>query len=138
MLILVIILFLICWGPKLILAMILKLAKVFGLEVYTQPIYVGRVVFSLIPFVHSCINPIIYSFMSKNFRRSLERQLSRCCGLCGCKWFKCSSARNSIPLRSTTRTRTLQGVDSVYSNNYCALSDAVSTRHTEVECVSAM
>ncbi|CAG7726589.1 unnamed protein product [Allacma fusca] len=125
MLILVIVLFLVSWGPKLIFAMIIKLAYAMGISIYTQKIYVGRVVFGLIPFIHSCINPIIYSFMSKNFRRSMQRQVNRCCVFFGCKCFKCGSSRNSIPLRSTTRTRTLQGVDSMYSSNYCPLSEGI-------------
>ena len=139
MLILVIVLFLICWGPKLIFPIGLELANTLGYTTYyTQQWYFVRVIFNLIPFVHSCINPLIYSFMSKNFRRSMQRQLHRFCAFFGCKCFKCGGTnRNSIPLR-TARTRSTMQVDSMYSSNYCQLSDATSTRHTEIECVSAM
>ncbi|CAL8104804.1 unnamed protein product [Orchesella dallaii] len=140
MLILIIILFLICWGPKLILNITLKLALIFGYPIYSQEVYVCRVAFSLIPFVHSCINPIVYSFMSKNFRRSMNRQLGRCCVVCGCKCQcnNCGAHRNSIPLRTTARARTTQVVESTYSSNYCQLSDMHSTRHTEVEGISTI
>ncbi|ODN02604.1 Galanin receptor type 2 [Orchesella cincta] len=140
MLILIIILFLVCWGPKLILTITLKLAFIFGLPIYSQEVYVCRVAFSLIPFVHSCINPIVYSFMSKNFRRSMNRQLGRCCVVCGCKCNcnNCGNHRNSIPLRSTARARTTQAVESTYSSNYCQLSDVHSTRHTEIEGISTI
>jgi hypothetical protein len=53
MLILVIVLFLVCWGPKLILTITLRLAETFGLKVYTPQMYNTRVAFSLIPFIHS-------------------------------------------------------------------------------------
>ena len=63
MLILVIVLFLICWGPKLIFPIGLAIANYFKLAYFTQEWYFMRVIFHLIPFVHSCINPIIYSAM---------------------------------------------------------------------------
>lgn len=136
MLILIIFLFLICWGPKLILNIVLKVSVIFGLEIYSPELYYCRVIFSLIPFIHSCINPVVYSFMSKNFRRSMNRQLGRCCTVCGCKCRNnCGAHRNSIPLRSTARART---TSHAIESTYCQISDMASTRHTEVEGVSAI
>jgi hypothetical protein len=58
MLILVIALFLVCWGPKLILLILIEAATVLSSTTFfSQEWYFVRVVFNLIPFVHSCINP---------------------------------------------------------------------------------
>lgn len=56
MLILVVVLFLICWGPRLLLNTIIK----WGLKNFSPAIYQLRFIFNLLPFVHSCINPVIY------------------------------------------------------------------------------
>ena len=56
MLILVVLLFLICWGPRLILNSLIK----WGLKSYDPTVYQLRIAFYLMPFIHSCINPIIY------------------------------------------------------------------------------
>ena len=69
MLILVVILFLVCWGPRLLLNVLIK----WGLSSFDSTIYRLRISFYLMPFIHSCLNPIIYSFMSSNFRRMLRR-----------------------------------------------------------------
>ncbi|XP_032786964.2 C-X-C chemokine receptor type 4 [Daphnia magna] len=73
MLILVVLLFLVCWGPRLLLNVIIK----WGLPSYDHTVYQLRFVFYLLPFVHSCINPVIYGFMSTNFRRMMVRCCTR-------------------------------------------------------------
>ncbi|KDR19106.1 Cholecystokinin receptor [Zootermopsis nevadensis] len=73
MLILVVVLFLVCWGLPIIMEVIIK----FNLHSFTPTMYTLRVTFNLLPFIHACMNPFIYSFMSKNFRRSLQRQLEK-------------------------------------------------------------
>jgi hypothetical protein len=73
MLILVVILFLVCWGLPTIMQVIIK----FNLHSFTHTEYKLRVSFNLLPFIHACINPFIYSFMSKNFRRAFRRQLEK-------------------------------------------------------------
>ena len=85
MLILVVVLFLICWGSRIILEIFIK----YGLENFSQEIYKTRVAINLLPYIHSCINPFIYTLMSKNFRRSALRRWQRlsaaCCTLaCYC------------------------------------------------------
>lgn len=52
----VVVLFLICWGPRLLLNAIIK----WGLSSYNETVYQLRIFFYLMPFIHSCINPIIY------------------------------------------------------------------------------
>ena len=95
MLILVIVFFLICWGPRIILEIIIK----HNLHSFTQIIYTLRVTLYLLPYVHACMNPFIYSFMSKNFRRSLQRQMEKM----GCKKRNRSGSSRTIH-GSWTRT----------------------------------
>ncbi|KAG8183833.1 hypothetical protein JTE90_025716 [Oedothorax gibbosus] len=71
MLILVIILFLVCWGPRLIMHTMIK----YGLTHFTEHAYNMRVAFYLMSFIHSAVNPIIYGFMSTNFRK----MMLQCC-----------------------------------------------------------
>lgn len=85
MLILVIILFLICWGSRLSMEISIKV----GLDNYSREMYALRIIINLLPYIHSCINPFIYSLMSKNFRRSMWRRWQRlstaftcCCHSC--------------------------------------------------------
>ncbi|XP_037092317.1 galanin receptor type 2-like isoform X2 [Pollicipes pollicipes] len=80
MLILIIALFMLCWGPRLIM----RLMMVLGLPFYSNSTYSLKVAFYLLPFVHSCMNPVIYTLMSTNFRRLLSnssavKYASRCC-----------------------------------------------------------
>ncbi|XP_023222808.1 cholecystokinin receptor type A-like [Centruroides sculpturatus] len=75
MLILIVILFLVCWGPRLILDIIKKCC----LDVYNHGTYTIRFIFYLLPFVHSCLNPIVYCFMSTKFRKKMLRYFHRTC-----------------------------------------------------------
>ena len=56
MLILVVLLFLFCWGPRLLLNTLIK----WGLSSYDTIVYQLRIAFNLLPFIHSCLNPFIY------------------------------------------------------------------------------
>lgn len=92
MLILVIILFLICWGSRLSMEISIKV----GLDTFSHEMYVLRIAINLLPYIHSCINPFIYSLMSKNFRRSMLRRWQRlsttCCRSCCCRRWCCRDA----------------------------------------------
>ena len=83
MLILVIVLFLICWGSRLSMEISIKV----GLNTFSQEIYFLRIAINLLPYVHSCLNPFIYSLMSKNFRRSMWRRIHCCCCFCTGSYF---------------------------------------------------
>ncbi|KAK2721957.1 galanin receptor 2a-like [Artemia franciscana] len=71
MLILVVALFLLCWGPKFIVDTV-KHQESFA--AFTALFYKINYISYLLPFIHSCVNPVIYSFMSKNFRESMKRR----------------------------------------------------------------
>ena len=76
MLVIVILLFAICWGPILIDNVLTS----FGyLDVYNYGVLkYTRQIMSLMSYANSCFNPIIYCFMSKNFRKSFQYALSPC------------------------------------------------------------
>ncbi|XP_045620411.1 galanin receptor 2b [Procambarus clarkii] len=129
MLIVVVVLFLLCWGPRLVMEMCINL----GLQQFNQVFYNFNIVFVLLPFIHCCINPIIYCFMSKNFRRSMKKRLedlscgpqsSRRCCCC------CPTRRRPPPINLLNRVVTR----SVYSS----YSPEGTSRHTDLETVSTM
>ncbi|GFT21026.1 galanin receptor type 2, partial [Nephila pilipes] len=91
MLILVIILFLLCWGPRLIMHAMIK----YGLSDFSEYAYHMRVAVYLLSFTHSAINPIIYGFMSTNFRK----MMLQCCKdsvCCKVSCTSCGEKRNTI------------------------------------------
>lgn len=85
MLILVVILFMVCWGPRLVMEIYLKCC----LNDFSPAAYTLRFVFYLLPFVHSCLNPLVYCFMSSKFRA----RLFQCC----CKAYR--PASRTIPMK---------------------------------------
>ncbi|XP_066995810.2 allatostatin-A receptor [Anabrus simplex] len=136
MLIIVIVLFLVCWGPRIIMEILITK----GMMPFTSTVYRLRVTFYVLPVVHACVNPFIYSFMSKNFRRSFQRQLERL----GCK--TCAAmgsvsglhgAGSSRLLRETITSQKIYrpglrhpGRGSTSSSTNC---NTDLTRHTEVD-----
>ncbi|XP_045118284.1 galanin receptor 2a-like [Portunus trituberculatus] len=71
MLIVVVVLFLLCWGPSIIMGVCINL----GLIQFNEVFYNFNIIFVLLPFIHCCINPIIYCSMSKNFRRAVKQYI---------------------------------------------------------------
>ncbi|KAI0240061.1 hypothetical protein LSAT2_009242 [Lamellibrachia satsuma] len=80
MLLTIIGIFLFCWGPKLILN-IMKRHKL-GYILHRDVAFYIMLVIHLLPYIQSCVNPIIYSIMSNNFQRSLR---SACHTYCHCR-----------------------------------------------------
>lgn len=100
MLILVVILFLVCWGPRLIMEIVIKCC----LSTFNHAIYTLRIVFYLLPFVHSCLNPIVYGFMSTKFRRRMLRFFERSCAACNRR----GADKDAQRLRSTNNGKELK------------------------------
>uniref|UniRef100_T1J9Y4 G-protein coupled receptors family 1 profile domain-containing protein n=1 Tax=Strigamia maritima TaxID=126957 RepID=T1J9Y4_STRMM len=98
MLILVILLFLVCWGPRVIMQILIK----HGLTFYSPIIYSIRVACMQLPFVHSCLNPIIYSLMSSNFRRMILQSCTKHCSCCCFIDRRRVSSRRGIPSTAST------------------------------------
>ncbi|PVD22855.1 hypothetical protein C0Q70_16114 [Pomacea canaliculata] len=67
MLVVIIIVFFICWGPQLIINTMKRLP----VNVYDRHSYHVSVMFSCLPYIQSCINPVIYVLMSKKIRESV-------------------------------------------------------------------
>lgn len=67
MLIFIVIIFMCCWGPRLIMNVIIKL----GLRSYNNFTYTARICCYLLSFIHSSLNPFVYGFMSSNFRKMM-------------------------------------------------------------------
>ncbi|KAH9419307.1 hypothetical protein DERP_005814 [Dermatophagoides pteronyssinus] len=72
MLLFIVILFHVCWGPRLIFNVI----KSTGIGQFDKFAYSARVYFYLLSFIHSALNPFVYGFMSSNFRRMMMNSCS--------------------------------------------------------------
>jgi len=73
MLIAIVVLFAICWSPTLIDGVLV----VFGVldQFHFGPIKHARQAFAIMSYANSCVNPVVYAFMSKNFRKSFKKTL---------------------------------------------------------------
>ncbi|XP_074642853.1 QRFP-like peptide receptor [Tubulanus polymorphus] len=72
----VVILFALCWAPFLVD----NVMTAFELldQVHYDHLKVMRMWFSLMTYMNSCVNPVVYAFMSKNFRESFKYALCSC------------------------------------------------------------
>lgn len=76
MLMTIVIVFFVCWGPKLVLTV---MKRHYILFLHSDNFFNTLLVINLLPYVHSCVNPVIYYLMSNKFRRSM-RVACRCFG----------------------------------------------------------
>ncbi|XP_045119829.1 QRFP-like peptide receptor isoform X2 [Portunus trituberculatus] len=74
MLVVVVLLFILCWSPVLVVN-VLKAYSV--LPLYSPTLKHIATVADLLSYCNSCVNPFVYGFMSKNFRKSFKQVL--CC-----------------------------------------------------------
>ena len=75
MLICVVILFLLCWGPRFIMELLMKMQFSW---LYYEHVYVIRIILFLLPMVHAILNPVVYFVMSRNFRKSVVKNCAKC------------------------------------------------------------
>ena len=76
MLVAVIVLFVICWTPLLIDNVLVAFRLLNRL--HYGPLKPLRQAFALLAYSNSCVNPIVYAFMSKTFRESFKVALCSC------------------------------------------------------------
>ncbi|WAR23819.1 CCKAR-like protein [Mya arenaria] len=76
MLVAVVVVFIICWAPILINNVLV--AFEFLPELNIPPYKYMREAFHLLSYANSCVNPIVYGFMSRNFRQTFKRALCSC------------------------------------------------------------
>ncbi|XP_060077363.1 allatostatin-A receptor-like [Ylistrum balloti] len=97
MLIVVVLLFAVCWGPILVNNVLVSFGVLDGFHIYyLKPM---RLAFHLMSYANSCVNPIVYGFMSKNFRESFKKALSSCCK---------GKRKSRLAILDTTRTSILK------------------------------
>ena len=76
MLVTIVLLFVICWAPILVNNILVAFDVL--PELHDPPYKYMREAFHIMSYANSCVNPIAYGFMSRNFRQTFKRSL------CGC------------------------------------------------------
>lgn len=76
MLVFVIVVFVICWAPLLVSNVLTAFGILHPLNYgYLKPM---RQVFYLLAYANSCVNPLIYGFMSRHFRQTFLHAICTC------------------------------------------------------------
>ncbi|KAK3091317.1 hypothetical protein FSP39_018886 [Pinctada imbricata] len=77
MLFAIVVLFILCWGPIMTNNLLVAFEIIDNLHMgYLKPI---RQAFFVLSYFNSCINPVVYGFMSKNFRKAFLSTLGFVC-----------------------------------------------------------
>ncbi|ELU09923.1 hypothetical protein CAPTEDRAFT_224153 [Capitella teleta] len=121
--------FFMCWGPK----MILNILKVHQWQVlHKDESFYATLPINLLPYIQSCTNPLIYSFMSNNFRRSMRNACRARCHVCFRIARACTRSRQS---EFDMETKSVNGT-SKYSPTSVSNARAGRTIYTSVvsEC----
>ncbi|XP_069162080.1 QRFP-like peptide receptor [Procambarus clarkii] len=92
MLVVVVVLFIVCWGPVLVLNVMQAFRLVPHIDVSTKHV---KTLLDLLSYFNSCMNPVVYGFMSKNFRKGFKRAL-------------CSLGHSGEHQRSISQSHTLR------------------------------
>ena len=124
MLVLVIVLFALCWGPMLV-DNVLTAFSVTRRQSQGHLRYL-RLTFSLLAYFNSCVNPVVYAFMSKNFRQSFA-------GAVPCCWW-CFRDRTERASSFTTRNSTVSLTHTACTPNH-KYYEADGYTSTEVHAV---
>ncbi|KAH3849319.1 hypothetical protein DPMN_091718 [Dreissena polymorpha] len=77
MLVAIVLIYLVCWGPITTNNMLVSFGFVDDLHTgFLRPM---RITFFILSYINSCTNPIVYAFMSKYFRKSFKQTLLLLC-----------------------------------------------------------
>lgn len=104
MLMIVVILFAFCWTPVLVNNVLVAFGHTDYLNMgYLKPL---RMIFHLMSYANSCVNPFVYAFMSKNFRDGFKQSILAC--IKGQAYLR-RSHTNARSMTSTTRASSTNG-----------------------------
>lgn len=77
MLVAIVLIYLICWGPITVNNLLVSFGVIDDLhQGFLRPM---RITFFLLSYVNSCTNPIVYAFMSRHFRNTFQYTLFLLC-----------------------------------------------------------
>ena len=112
MLVIVVILFAVCWTPLLVDQVLVGFGLVDNLHTgFLKPM---RMVFNILAYANSCINPFVYAFMSKNFRDGFKQSVCACVG--GTAYYSQNAQMSARSMTSSTRMSTTNG-DRIMNNS---------------------
>lgn len=97
MVVIVVVIFALCWLPIQVVFMIHN----FGDFPHQSEYLMVQMVANCLAYMNSCVNPILYAFLSDNFRRSFYKLL--CCG--NGPYSKVECERTNVRVEKTERTR---------------------------------
>ena len=123
----IIVLFTVCWGPALIDNVLVAFGHVDKLNYgHLKPM---RQAFDVMSYFNSCVNPIVYAFMSKNWRKSFISTLCSCCSKSTTTMT--SSDRTQYWNHTTQPTMTTTGASSMYTTSY---NSCQPTQQIQLNC----
>ncbi|XP_046663344.1 somatostatin receptor type 5-like [Homalodisca vitripennis] len=113
MLVMIVVVFVICWAPMLI-DNCLTAWQILDSERPGSILKHMYTAFTLMAYFNSCVNPIVYGFMSRNFRESFQKALCIC-------WRKTPRRQLSVTQTRTASLRYGERSSSVLIS-HCAVS----------------
>ena len=120
MLIVVVILFAVCWTPILVNNVLVAFKVIDYLHM--GKLKTMRMAFHLMSYANSCLNPFVYAFMSKNFREGFTHAICAC--VKGTNY-----VRKQISARSMTSTFITRASQSNFGDTRKdSHSDTITTR----------
>ncbi|XP_072018990.1 QRFP-like peptide receptor [Amphiura filiformis] len=109
MLMVVVLLYAICWGPLLLVSIFIRFNL---LDQYSNEVFYASIFCHILAFANCTVNPIVYGFMSRNFRKTVITAFKNCCGS-GSNLQRntynstCNSRYYSTTCNSVTQTQTI-------------------------------
>ncbi|GFU49609.1 allatostatin-A receptor [Nephila pilipes] len=90
MVVIVVVIFAVCWCP----IQIVLVLKSVNSYVMTPMRLVGQITAHILAYMNSCVNPILYAFLSDNFRKAFHKVIA------------CHQKQKSLPFRNNQENRT--------------------------------